>query len=140
MAKPVPRRIPSDDCEVTIDGEVYRPHEGEWVEMISSESVGELRIRVELAQLGPKLEALEGEPDAGIRYNALMDAHYVSLCEHLAERVVAWNWTDLRGRPLSPPTDDQGRPLGLLRLRANELYWLMNAVAPQESAESRKNG
>ncbi len=137
--KPQPKRVPSDACEVIIDGEVCRPHEGEAVYLISSETVGETRLRVRFAQMLDELEAVKGDKDAFARSNAILDRHYAELIEHLAERVFSWDWTDLRGRPLPPPVGDDGKALGLLRLRAPELYWLMNAVAPQETEDERKN-
>lgn len=136
MAKPKPRRIPCDACELMIDGETCRPHEGEWVEMITTETVGDLRIRVQLAGLGAQIDGIRGEPDEGTRFNALLDTQYASLCEFLADRVFAWNWTNIKGRPLPPPVDDDGKPLGLLRLHAGELYWLMNASVPRGETEA----
>ncbi len=138
MGKPRPRHIPSDGCGVRIDGEVYYPHEGEWVELVASETIGELRARVAFARLGPELDAVKGEPDEGRQMNAIMEAHYASLTEHLAERIFEWSWTDLHGRPLPSPADGDGKPLGLLKLRADELYWLLTATAP-EAADERKN-
>lgn len=140
MGKPRPLRIPSDGCEIRVEGKTYQPHEGEWVELISVNTVGELKTRVEMAKLGVKIDAIRGEPDEGARFNAIMDEHYSMLIQHLARRVFAWNWTDDRGIPLPPPVNPDGSPSGLLLLRAAELYWLMNASAPKGEAESeRKN-
>ncbi len=138
MSKPQPKRIPSDSCPVRVDGAVCYPHEGEWVELIALETVGELRARCRMAGLGAELEKTHGEPDEAYQFNVLMDAHYAELCDYLAERVFAWSWTDLRGIPLPPPADEEGKPLGLLKLRAGELYWLLNATGAETEAE-RKN-
>lgn len=138
MAKPKPKRIPSDSCRLFVDGEECHPHEGEWVELISAETVAEMRARVAMSRLDTQIDAIRGEPNEAQQYITLMDDHYTQLVGFLAERVFAWDWTDLRGRPLPPPVDEAGSPLGLLRLHPAELYWLSN-VSTAESPEQRKN-
>ena len=134
MAKARPRRIASDDCEIMVDGQLCRPHEGEWVEMIATEAVGELAIRQQYARLRVELDAIKGEPSEGARYQELMDSHYRSICEFLERRVFAWSWTDHKGRPLPQPD----KPDVLMSLSAGELYWLLNAVGGETPTE-RKN-
>ncbi len=136
MAKPKPKRIPSDSCRLFVDGEECYPHEGEWVELISAETMGELRVRVKFARLGVALEAIQGEADEVARANALLEEHYGEVCEHLARRVFAWNWTDDLGTPLPQP---RGNPEAFRLLRSGELHWLMNAMMPRETADERKN-
>lgn len=138
MAKPTPVRIPADLCGVRVGEETFFPHEGEWVELITHETVGELRARVELGRLGPELDGVRGEPDENRRMNEIWDQHHSTICRFLARRVLAWNWTDDGGAPLHPPRNGDGEPDGLLELRAAELYWLMNATAP-ENGPARKN-
>lgn len=136
MAKPTPKRIPSDGCAVVIDGEVCYPHEGEWVDLICSETVGELRARVALGRLTVELEEIEGDEQEGYKRNQIYDRYYTVLREHLARRIAAWSWTDDFGELLPQP---RGEPDALLRLRSGELWWLMNATAPRETEAERKN-
>lgn len=135
MAKPQPKRIPSDDCAVKIDGAVCFPHEGEYVEMITTETVGEMKARRFLREVGVRIDAIKGEPDEKVKFEQIMDEYFDEICSHLAGRVFAWNWTDDWGRPLPQPDGTVGP---LLRLRAGELYWLMNATGGETPAE-RKN-
>ena len=135
MAKPLPKRVPSDDCAVLIDGAVYYPHEGEYVDVMPGMSVGELQSIEHLRRLGVEIQALEGEPDAQSRLLALLDPHYEELYRLLAARLVAWNWTDDRGRAIGPPDD----VANLRTLRPEELYYLLFA-AQGETPGARKNG
>jgi hypothetical protein len=139
LAKPIPKRIPSDGCGVQIDGEVCYPHEGEWVELVTHETVGEMRARVAFARLGAELDGVDGGPREVQEKNEIWDHHHHQLCRFLARRVLAWNWTDDGGAPLPPPRNAEGEPDGLLCLRASELYWLMTVTGGEREAD-RKNG
>ncbi len=135
MSKPKPVRVLSDGCAITIGDDTYRPHEGEWVEMLAIQSVAELQEEERIRRLGVEIDAVRGEPDEASRLSALMDAHFERLCEVLAVRIVDWNWTDDLGRPLPRP---DGSPAPLKRLRTQELYWLLTATRG-EMPEQRKN-
>ena len=58
-------------------------------------------------------------------------------CERLATRVIAWNWTDLMGKPLPQP---YGRPDVLLALSNDELRWLLQPSEGLETGGESKNG
>lgn len=135
MAKPLPRRVPSDDCAVDLDGDTYYPHEGEWVEIVGVPSVAELQAFTALAALGQDLAVAEGEPDEAGQAAAAIDRHFTAVCAALAERIVAWNWTDMRGRELPSP---DGNPAVFASLSTEELYYLTR-VARGERAADRKN-
>lgn len=137
MAKPQPRRIASDDCAVTLPGgEVFYPHEGEWVEVVLGMTVGEIQQLGPIRAIGVQMAEVQGEPDQNARMLELLGPHYEMLTSLLANRILAWNWTDDFGRPL-PALD--GTPEPLKRLRGEELYWLLMAGQGETSAE-RKNG
>ncbi|MFH0900676.1 MAG: hypothetical protein V2A73_08620 [Pseudomonadota bacterium] len=137
MGKPKPRRIASDDCEVTLDGgEKCTPHEGEWVEIFTGWSVGELKARNEFNRMRVRLDAVEGESDEARRSLAIMDESFEGILAALAGRIVTWNWTDLAGRQLPQP---DGTKEPLRQLHADELFWLLNAGAGETPSE-RKNG
>jgi len=136
MAKPQPRRIPSDDCEVTINGEVYTPHEGEYVEMLVGQTVSEISAARRFLELQPKFAALKGEDDENQQVTALLDDAFEGICKSLAGRVVSWNWTDDAGRPLPPPDGTSGP---IKNLRAEEVYYLIGCAKGEPPAE-RKNG
>lgn len=125
MAKPKPVRLPSDDCTVTIDGQEYTPHEGEWIEIYRGMQIGDLATLRKLAELQPKLEALEGEDGGFAEQVALLNDALEPAIPAIAERVVAWSWTDDRGRPYPLPADD---PSALRTLRVDELLYLVKAI------------
>lgn len=135
MGKPTPQCVPSDDCPVVADGDVFYPHEGETVTMFTQMSVGEWQHFEQIRRLGVELNALQGEPDEAEQTLRLLDQHFDDLCDMLATRVVDWDWTDNRGQPLPKP---DGTPGPLKRLSSQELKWLINA-GQGEMAAQRKN-
>ncbi|MDO8704082.1 MAG: hypothetical protein Q7J84_03970 [Sulfuricaulis sp.] len=135
MSKPLPRRIPSDDCAVSIDGAEYHPHEGEWVEMMTGMSLGEIKALERFRKASVEYQAAQGEPNETERILGIIDGAFTAICAMLANKIVAWNWTDLRGQPLPPP---DGKPEVLERLNVEELMWLL-AVAEGQSPSQRKN-
>lgn len=148
MSKPVPKRIPSDDCVITVDGISYYPHADEWVEIFPIQSVREIRLVASMARLGIDVQSAQDDlvnsgdnndttnVTAQARLAALADAQLSALCEILAERVIAWNWTDLRGLPYAQP---DGTAAQIEQLTADELAWLIRCVQPESSGD-RKNG
>ena len=139
MAKPPPESIPSDDYEVTTaDGQVYRPHEGEWVLMYLDQTVEEVTAGEALARIGVEMQAAKGDKDEALKIGLLAEQHFAILCEALAERVVDWTWTDRRGRPLPKPDGTTG-PIS--KLSSDEMGYLLKVKASrQESEPARKNG
>lgn len=135
MSKPQPQRIPSDDCVVTINGTEYHPHEGEWVEVLAGMTVREYQALSRLVDYGMQLLAAQGEPDEQQQVMRLTDQQMDELCVALADRVLDWNWTDLRGRPLPKP---DGTPEPLRRLQAQELRWLSTATQGERPADRGK--
>lgn len=136
MAKPKARRVPSDDCQVTIGGETYTPHEGEWVELLEGQTVAEISAAREFLDLQSKFDALQGEDDENRKVTALLDNAFTRLCSALAQRITAWSWTDDAGRPLPPP---DGSPEPIKNLRTEEVYYLLSCSKGEPPAE-RKNG
>lgn len=134
--KPVARRVPSDDCEVTDGAAVYRPHEGESVEVRAGIRVGELRRYRVLAELDVQILSVQGEDQAHVKQLQLMEGGMAEACAILADRIVGWDWTDDHGRPLPQPADD---PTVFERLDLDEIRYLI-AVARGESPGERKNG
>ena len=135
MAKPKAKRVPSDDCVVSSDGETYYPHEGEWVEIRPVTSIAEIRALDGLRRLKVEFDAAKGEQDEGMRIVAIMDKHFGAVCEALARRLTAWNWTDDNDQPMPQPAS---QPKVIEQLKADEIMWLVNA-AHGESATERKN-
>lgn len=141
MTKPPPRRVPSDDFILEIDGETYTPHAGEWVEFVPTLPVGLFQAEARIRSLATQLDALKDDagaipPDRLREANDLIAGHYDDLCNLLARLVVAWNWTDDRGQPLPQP-DGTDRPFRLLSV--DELYYLWQA-AQGGNPDARKNG
>lgn len=95
-----------------------------------------------LGRLYVEADDAKDKPDEQVRIRALMDQHFESMCNHLAPRVVRWNWTNAAGLPIVPWNDRDVGPNGedrgpcarlsgdpevLKRLSVDELYWLLNA-------------
>jgi len=131
MAKIPSKRVPSDDCIVRVgrkiadekiveEGIAYNIHEGEWIEVIPVRS---LRQYFALSRLiaGGDAQKMESSLD--------------DLCEQVAERVTAWNWTDMGGNPLPQPYKN---PDAIKTLTEDELLYLMSAVQG-ETPGQRKN-
>lgn len=128
MAKPQARRIPSDDCVVEVDGEKYNVHEGEWVELIPVTTVSDLAVLQKARDLETVAAAAKGDPDENVKMLDATSGMVDSICEMLAPRVKAWNWTDDAGRPLPQP-DGTAEPLK--RLHWEELLYLTQAAQGQ---------
>ena len=135
MAKPIARRVPSDDCAVTHAGEVFYPHEGEWVEMLPGISVGDLAALKSLAQLEMRRAALDGDEDEGAQTIDMLLEAVATARTVVTPRLTAWSWTDIRGAPLPCPADDPDVYLGL---EVEEVFYLMR-VARGEAPAERKN-
>ena len=125
MTKPVARRVPSDDCVVTVDDVEYHPHEGEWVEVVPGYSIGDLRLQRELQGLAVKLDAASGEPDEAQQKIAAVDDSYASAIAVLAKRLRGWSWTDDAGEPLPQPANN---PDAFKALRGEEVMYLVMAM------------
>lgn len=137
--KPPVRRVPCDDCTVEIDGVEYRPHAGEYVEIVGGGSIEALQFawrRVRPTPEPPE-EASDKEKEVWREQRtAEVNSYFEELCAALARRVVAWSWTDDAGQPIPQP---EGNPERLKILRPEELYFLRTACASEVPAE-RGNG
>lgn len=123
------RRINSDDCKVTVDGEDFFPHVGEWVEIAGGRLFGEVMLNWEVSDM----TALEGKsPSEQVR---LLNQRYEKLLTHVLGRVKGWSWTDDDGNPYpNPPTEDAVRRLS--EAEVNYLAWLGFRTSTEEA---RKN-
>ena len=136
MGKPLAIRVASDDCAVTSAGEVYYPHEGEWIELFPGVSPAFIREIDRFRRMAVDLDAAEGEADEADRSIEATSAGLVNLCTALAAQIVAWNWTDNRNRELPQPAD---APEVLMALDSQEVLYLVTAVRGDNLA-TRKNG
>lgn len=138
MSKPVPERFDSGDFTVVVNGETYYPHEGEWVELFPDQTVAEVLAQAGMAKLASQIKSAEGDPDEQSQVLAAIAEHFDVACEQLADRVMAWSWTDRRGNPLPQPDGTVGP---IKRLSNEEMRYLLTVKASkQESKADRKNG
>ena len=90
-------KVESDECAINIgqvieDGEIVEPgtphyvHENEWVEILPVITVREVM------QIS-RLQNSAGDSSA-------LGENLSDLCRQLSKRVIAWNWTDLRGEEM----------------------------------------
>ena len=136
MSKIPPRRIPSDDCVIRVGrkisggkivepGTEYRVHEGEWVDVLPVTSV-----RQHLALSGLQRATAAGV-DADTTEKAMND-----FCAVVASKVLAWNWTDLDGKPLPCPFNSVETIQGL---SDDEVIWLFRAIRGELPEERKKD-
>lgn len=135
MGKLPTKQIPSDDCVVTLDDVEYRPHEGEWIKVVPSLSVAEVRLVQELNELKPKLDAIKGEETEQEESVALLDKSFGPVVSLVARRIIAWSWTDNAGDPYPEKPDEET----IRDLHIQELYYLLAAIRGETPAE-RGNG
>lgn len=119
MAKAV-FRVDCGDFEVTIGGQTFRPHEGEWVDFNAI-------VPVEATLAFDRARQIEVGPETFAEY---IDAAIA----HVGVIVRDWNWTDGDGDPLPLPRTD---PEAGRRLSEMELGYLLRkhleALAPSET-------
>ncbi len=135
MGKPKPVVVPSDDCTVRVGGEPFTPHEGETVTLYQGMVVGEWKALQGVFELQSRMDEIGDDPENERKLIELLTPHFQTFIEFLKDRVVAWDWTDDRGRPLPQPDGSDGP---FQKLRAEELYWLLQA-SRGETGAARKN-
>lgn len=146
--KPQPRRVPSDDCEVTIRGESFYPHVGESLWVIGSETIGQMKSRWAFLHLSSELDEAKEDPQKdgespedyqkrvekanGDRIR-LIESQYDDLVHWFAERLDRWDWTDNRGESL-PPLNRTIEPF--MGLSMDEVYYIKNVLTGEGPAET----
>ncbi len=145
------RRVPSDDCVVYVgrrivgskiveQGKPYAIHEGEWVEVVSLDSVGLFLTYMDLQRYQEEMRRLADLEEASAEEISEASQHmnqcFTQIIDEVSSRVSDWNWTDLVGKPLPKPYDNRDV---LRKLSTDELLWLVSAIEGETGAE-RKNG
>jgi hypothetical protein len=131
MAKMKPIELTTDDF--VLNG--YRLHEGETVTLFPATTAGDNRLTRDLIVAETKLKAIQGDPDEREQTIAWVDEVNTAICAKLAQRVVAWTWTDDAEQPLPQP---DGTPEPFLALRQEEVMYLWNKSLSGESAADEK--
>ncbi len=154
MAKTKPKKpqaleIPSDDCEVEVDGEKFYPHVGEWIKAIPGMTVGNIGMSHRLNSLQTEMAAVEddhaeddksaeaeaGRKKAGEEQIAIMAGAFDEGLAILQGRIFEWNWTDDNDDRYEQPRRD---PEVFRKLRTEEFYYLIGAVQ-NGGADQSKN-
>lgn len=133
---PAPTVVPSDDCVVTVAGAPYHIHRGQTVSVIGTRSIGEMKAAWGFNRLSTELDAVKGEPDENVKAVALLEDHYDALLLWMADRIVDWDWTDQRGRPLPKP---DGTVEPLLKLAPDELFYLTGILRGEVPADEKNS-
>lgn len=135
MSKAPAKRMPSDDLAIEQDGIEYRPHEGEWVDVLPGYTVGDLQDVTRWEKLMDDRQAIgDDEPEAMVAWMGRAEAVLGDMSRSIDRRLVGWSWTDGRGRPLPEPS-----PEVIAGLTWDELSYLMRIVRGQAETD-RKNG
>lgn len=133
--RPLGRQVPSDDCDVTIDGTVYHPHAGEWLRVVPIHRAGDSEVFFRINQLETVIKASKGDPDEMEKRAGALKAQVDALANFCKGRVQAWNWTDvLTGEPLPAPSVEAFKALTW-----DELWYIANTINGNNPA-ARKNG
>jgi len=131
---PPVERVSCDACVVTVKGKPYHIHRGQYVEYVGVNEIGELQAAWDFNRLSVKFDAVKGEAQEGLKRLAILDEHYDQLLEWMAERLVDWDWTDQRGRPLPKPDGTAGP---LRKLTPEEILFLDSVLSGEVPAEGK---
>lgn len=145
--KPPLRRVPSDDCEVVVNGTTYYPHRGESLWFRGKAKLGQLKADWSFRQVSRELDEVapdpraEGESDEeflkrvaqahleGIR---ITDAHYDEIVTWISERLVKWDWTGDDSKAL-PKLDGTTKPFQ--KLSDDEMFYIWRTLRGEGPAE-----
>lgn len=83
-------RVDCSDYQVEVDGEVYHPHEGEWVEVRRMPGIGAILMAQRLASLEETWERI-GQDESATR-RAAEDLEFIAGA--VARAIPRWSWTD----------------------------------------------
>jgi|TARA_Y100000310_G_scaffold276879_1_gene294340 hypothetical protein len=119
--KVAPKRVPADDCIITVEGEEIAVHKGEWIEIIP---VGTLRTYTALLRVQ---NLVLDDSDSQVLHD---------LCEEVAERVIAWNFTGLDGKNLAKPYQNARVIEGLT---SEEVAWIVKILQGESPGERKKD-
>lgn len=147
-------RIPSDDC--LVNG--YAIHRGQSIWVTGVRSNAEQRTAWALNELSVALDNADPDPmpdlppetppevlakeqeaflkrqkAAQVEMYTILENHYATIDNLIADRLVDWDWTDARGQPLPKPDGTVGP---LQKLTDDEKAWFLTALR----GETRKNG
>ncbi|MAH46922.1 hypothetical protein CMI37_13915 [Candidatus Pacearchaeota archaeon] len=114
--------------EITEQGEPVYPHKGEWVEIIPVGSVQQVITLGEIMR--------EGKDTKSVELLEKIEPAFNELCELIAEKVMAWNFTDWMGKELPQP---HGKPKVIASLTEDEVLWLLTCVQLESSGERKKD-
>lgn len=116
-----PKRVPSDDCIITVDGKELHVHADEWVEIIP---VGTLRQYTAILRVQ---NLIIDDSDSQVLHD---------LCEEVSERLVDWNWTGLDSRKLDKPYRNARV---VESLASEELAYLIKILQGETAKERKKD-
>lgn len=136
--KPKARRVPSDDCILTQDGEEYAIHAGEWVEFRGRANMGFFTKYLQMQSLAESAQGGASTPGDAVALGLAAE----SIADQLAQHISSWTWTNDDGDPMPLPAKGEA----LDDLDQIEFQWLLehfletsdgdrpNASSPSTSA------
>lgn len=114
--KALTRRVASDDMKMTVEGEDYYPHSGEYVVMLQKLSAAGMITVLEISSLqGQDMT----DPEVAQRHAEV----FRDACALLADVVMEWDWKGMDGKPYPQP---RGKPRVIASLHLDEFTWLIN--------------
>lgn len=116
--KPKARRVPSDDCILTLDGEDYAIHAGEWVEFRGRPSMAFLARYMQFQGIR---ESMASGSELTMESSAMLRRAAEDIGDELARHISAWTWTDDAGDPMPLPVKGEA----LDNLDQVEFQWLL---------------
>ena len=116
--KPPTRKVYADDLVVTVDGEEYHPHAGEYVVFRGKLRLDTLVAAMKLSSIG-KMDM----SDVTMEEAEALEETASDLYKDLQRGIQDWDWTDDDGTPYrSPPTKAELSDVGF-----DEVMWLVGA-------------
>lgn len=124
----------SDDCEVQLapGADKIRLHVGQSVAYLPIKRVGDAKFIQQMIRLGVALAAVKGDKDEFEQVLRISAQHMTDAAAFAAGRVVAWDWRDLFGDPLPPPSAEV-----FGQLHPDELFYLCLLLRNQAPAAEK---
>lgn len=159
-------RVPSDDCAVIHQKQLYYPHKGQWVDVVRvGQSLQEMTLEMEARHVSNELEVMRsdlmdkrqvyeaaksrGDAESATvaekeweqiyeKREAFLRGHYNRFAEYVADHIVDWNWTGRNGKALPRPDGTTGP---IMRLLPEEINYLQEVIRqdnplPESAGES----
>ena len=120
------RRVASDGFTLTVNGQEYHPHKGEWVKLKQAMSGEDMRVLCEF--YGVMSQGMS--PETALALSGLL----TDVWKSLAGTVLDWNWRGPDGEYYAKPSLES-----IKGLMIEEIFWLVGALYTKPTEETGPN-